>query len=293
MKVEGIRIKNDEKNNKIIPSPLLFVAYKPPFISSNRFLNQIKKRYKVKKAGFSGTLDPFAKGVLIIAFGSYTKLFRFLKKTPKIYRATLWLGAKSKTLDIENIISVDNILPVNLEKIFNVLDSLKGEITYTPPLFSAKKIEGKRAYQLARENQEIKLNKVKSTIYHIKLLNYSHPFLTFEAEVSEGTYIRSIGEIIAQKLGTFGALSSLERIKEGKFIYENEKPLNPIEYLNTKENFTKIDKNLIKSGKKLKIDDLKIKEDGIYHLVFDDFFTIIEIKNRKVKYILNDIPLFR
>ncbi|WP_345741162.1 tRNA pseudouridine(55) synthase TruB [Nitrosophilus kaiyonis] len=276
-----------------MPSPLLFVAYKPPFISSNRFLNQIKKRYKVKKAGFSGTLDPFAKGVLIIAFGSYTKLFRFLKKTPKIYRATLWLGAKSKTLDIENIISVDNILPVNLEKIFNVLDSLKGEITYTPPLFSAKKIEGKRAYQLARENQEIKLNKVKSTIYHIKLLNYSHPFLTFEAEVSEGTYIRSIGEIIAQKLGTFGALSSLERIKEGKFIYENEKPLNPIEYLNTKENFTKIDKNLIKSGKKLKIDDLKIKEDGIYHLVFDDFFTIIEIKNRKVKYILNDIPLFR
>ena len=81
----------------------LFVAYKPSFVSSNRFLSSVKKRYKVKKAGFSGTLDPFAKGVLIVAFGQYTKLFRYLKKSPKRYRATLWIGAKSPTLDIEKV----------------------------------------------------------------------------------------------------------------------------------------------------------------------------------------------
>ncbi|HHD83732.1 MAG TPA: tRNA pseudouridine(55) synthase TruB, partial [Campylobacteraceae bacterium] len=76
-------------------SDRLFVAYKPAGIGSNRFLSQIKRRYGIKKAGFSGTLDPFAQGVLIIAFGKYTKLFRFLKKAPKTYRATLWLGAGS------------------------------------------------------------------------------------------------------------------------------------------------------------------------------------------------------
>jgi len=284
MKIED---KNITNNN----SHLLFVAYKPPFISSNSFLSQIKKRYKVKKAGFSGTLDPFAKGVLIIAFGVYTKLFRFLKKTPKIYRATLWLGAVSESLDIENIKKIKTILPFKEDEIKKAIKSFEGEIFYTPPKYSAKKIEGKRAYELVRENKEIKLKKVKSYIYKIKLLNYSHPFITFEAEVSEGTYIRSLGELIAKKLGTQGALSNLERIKEGKFFYENEKPLNPINYLKTKQNFTFLSKDEIKNGKKIDIKDLKIKEDGKYHILFEDFFTIIEIKNKKVKYLLNNIPL--
>jgi len=82
---------------------LLFVTRKPMFISSNKFLNQLKKKYNIKKMGFSGTLDPFACGNLIIATNQYTKLFRFLKKTPKTYIATLMLGAYSPTLDIEKI----------------------------------------------------------------------------------------------------------------------------------------------------------------------------------------------
>ena len=87
----------------------IFVAYKRSNISSNAFLNKIKKRYKVKKAGFSGTLDPFAKGCLIIAFNQYTKLFRFLQKTPKVYEATLWFGANSLSLDNKNITCIKNI----------------------------------------------------------------------------------------------------------------------------------------------------------------------------------------
>jgi len=273
------------------PSPLLFVAYKPPFISSNKFLSQIKKKYGVKKAGFSGTLDPFAKGILIIAFGSYSRLFRFLKKTPKIYEATLWLGAKSDSLDIENIEKIETVLPFEEKKVKEAIESFKGEITYTPPKFSAKKIEGKRAYELARFKKEVELPKVTSTIYNIKLLKYCHPFVTFEAEVSEGTYIRSLGELIAKKLDTFGILSNLERIREGEFVYENEKPLNPIPYLKSKENFTSLSKEDIKNGKKISIKDLKIKDDGIYHIIYDDFFTILEIKDKKVKYMLNNIPL--
>ena len=79
----------------------LFVVNKPPNIGSNQYLSKIKRKYGIKKAGFSGTLDPFARGVLIVAFGQFTKLFQFLKKAPKSYRATLWLGAESETFDIE------------------------------------------------------------------------------------------------------------------------------------------------------------------------------------------------
>ena len=87
---------------------MLFVANKPMFISSNKFLNQLKRKYGIKKMGFSGTLDPFARGTLVIASGQYTKLFRFLKKTPKTYIATLMLGAYSPTLDIEKIEKISN-----------------------------------------------------------------------------------------------------------------------------------------------------------------------------------------
>ena len=268
----------------------VFVAYKPMFISSNAFLHRLKKRYKIKKAGFSGTLDPFACGTLIIAFGAYTKLFRFLQKTPKIYRATLWLGAKSKSLDLENIDSITPVPKQSLQKIRSIIDNLHGEFTYTPPLFSAKKIDGKRAYKLAVNNQEVKLPTITSYIHTIKLLNYNHPFITFEATVSEGTYIRSIAEHIAKNLGVDGTLSYLERLQEGKFIYEDEKPLDPINFLATKPNQTTLPPEAIWHGKRLTINDVAIKEDGTYHLVFEHFFAIIAIKNKEVYYLLNQIP---
>ena len=92
----------------------LFVAFKPKEISSNAYLSQLKRKYGEKKAGFSGTLDPFASGALVVAFGAYTRLFRFLRKSPKIYRATIWLGAKSESGDNRNFVSIDEILPLNL-----------------------------------------------------------------------------------------------------------------------------------------------------------------------------------
>ncbi len=268
----------------------LFVAYKPPFITSNALLSKLKQRYRVKKAGFSGTLDPFACGTLIIAFGAYTKLFRFLKKYPKRYRATLWLGAKSKTLDIEGIETIDETKPLSLAQIERTLLNFKGQFTYTPPLFSAKKIGGRRAYQFAHKNKKVELPQVTSTVYNITLITYRHPFLTFEAEVSEGTYIRSLGEAIAKKFGYNGTLSYLERLKEGAFIYDNERPLDPLDYLISKPNETRLAPKAIFNGKKLQPKDLLVHEDGLYHLVFNDFFAIIEIKEGEVRYLLNQIP---
>ncbi len=269
----------------------LFVSYKPTGISSNRFLSKLKKRYGVKKAGFSGTLDPFASGVLVIAFGKYTKLFRFLKKSPKLYRATLWLGAQSATLDIEKVESIEHIDPISLKDINEVLKKLKGEIEYFPPKYSAKKIDGKRAYNLARLNSQVNLKKIKSVVHDIKLLHYTHPFITFEISISEGGYVRSIADLIAKRLDCRGVLSSLERIKEGNFIYENEKSLNPIEYLNIKENFYLKDFNDILLGKKLKIESFTIQNDGVYFVKLDKIVSFIEIKEQKVSYLINGVKI--
>ena len=205
----------------------LFVVNKPPDIGSNRYLSKIKSRYGIKKAGFSGTLDPFARGVLIVAFGQFTKLFQFLKKAPKSYRATLWLGAESETFDIEKISRVEilpSLDPIMIEK---TVHSLKGDITYLPPKYCAKKINGQKAYTLARANKEVNLHEITSHISDASLIHYVHPFITFEITITEGGYIRSMGQIIAEKLGTFGTLSALERLHEGDFVYENEKALNP------------------------------------------------------------------
>lgn len=267
----------------------LFVAYKPSGMSSNQLLGQLKRRYKVKKAGYSGTLDPFAKGVLIIAFGNHGRLFRFLNKTPKRYRATLWLGAYSPTLDIEKIETIDEIESLSKAQVEAVLSSLVGELTYLPPKYSAKKIDGKRAYTLAREGKEVDLREITSTIYDLRLLHYCHPFVTFEATVSEGSYIRSLGEIIAHRLGTNGALSALERLNEGQFVYENEKELDIKNSLSLPKNRYNGTMQTVLLGQPLKREDFDLQENGTYWIDNGDTISILEIAPEGVRYILNKV----
>lgn len=268
----------------------LFVAYKPEGIGSNLFLSRIKREYKTKKAGFSGTLDPFAKGVLIIGMGSYTKLFRFLAKTPKVYRATLWLGAKSDSLDTEMIEKVEILGELDKTEVLKVVKSLEGSLEYEPPIFSAKQINGQRAYDLARAGVEFSLNKINSTIYETKLVSYCHPFVTFEATVSEGTYIRSLGLIIANRLGVNnGSLSALERLSEGRFRYDNHKPLDIKKSLNMMQNFYHGDSDNLKYGRVLALNDLEIKENGLYWLDSGSFISIINVKDAEVNYELGRI----
>lgn len=269
----------------------LFVAYKPANMVCNHFLSRIKRRYNVKKAGFSGTLDPFAQGVLIIAFGQFPKLFRFLKKAPKTYRATLWIGASSPTLDIEKIDNVEVMLPFHPDSVNFVLQSMIGEKTYLPPKYSAKKIDGARAYDLARADKEFELKAITSTIYDCHLVHYMHPFLTFEITISEGGYVRSIGALIAKKFGFRGCLSALERLNEGSFIYENEKALNPLEYLDLPQNAYLQDPQDILLGRKLSVENFEKQEEGIYQIVIDEVLSVVEISANEVEYLLNSLSL--
>jgi tRNA pseudouridine55 synthase len=278
------RFYDKESINKLI------VVNKPLFISSNFYLTKIKKKYKNKKAGFSGTLDPFAKGCLIVAFGQYSKLFKYLKKTPKTYKAVVWLGTQSESFDIEKVISVDLLERINEEEIKSQLNSLVGELEYIPPKFSAKRIDGVRAYELARQGYDIELDKCKMNIYNTKFISYRHPFITFETTVSEGSYIRSFAQILLDKLGTVGTLSYLERINEGAFFYENEKDLNPLDYIDLPINNYFGTMEWLNTGKKILIDYLETKDNGKYLIITDKFFSIIEIEEGDVKYLLNKVP---
>ena len=270
----------------------LFVVKKPIFRSSNGYMGYVKRKYNTKKVGFSGTLDPFATGCLIVATGQYPKLFQYLKKTPKAYAATLWLGANSQSLDIENVDSVKIIEKLNVQDIKTALDELQGELTYYPPKFSAKKINGKRAYDLARAGEEVNLKQITSTIHEIKLLNYCHPFVHFEATVSEGTYIRSLGAMISDKLQIDGTLSSLERLNEGAFYFENEKALDPLKFLKIPQNIYTGDAEFLELGKKIYLEYFETKDDGTYWVETEDFFSVIEILNGEIKYKLNRVHKF-
>lgn len=268
----------------------LLVVNKPMFISSNNYLNTIKRKYKNKKAGFSGTLDPFAKGCLIVAFGQYAKLFNYLSKTPKTYKAVIWLGVESESLDIERVLNVGFEDKIPFDKVKNELEKLKGKIEYTPPKFSAKKINGKKAYDLARQGVEFEMKTSIMNIFDIKLLNYNHPFITFEAQVSEGTYIRSLAQMFLEKIEKVGTLSYLERLNEGKFFYENEKELDPLDFIDIPENKYFGTKDWMDTGKTISLDYLENKKNGQYIILFKDTFSIIEINDGEVKYILNKIP---
>ncbi|MFW3344262.1 tRNA pseudouridine(55) synthase TruB [Aliarcobacter butzleri] len=281
-----VRFYEKEQLNKLL------VVNKPIFMSSNFYLNRIKRKYKNKKAGFSGTLDPFAKGCLIVAFGQYAKLFKYLSKTPKTYKAVIWLGVKSKSLDIEEIESIDLIDKLDKSHIIKELNLLKGEIEYIPPKFSAKRIDGKRAYELARNGVEVELNKTKMTIFDTKFVLYNHPFITFEVTVSEGTYVRSFAQILLEKLNTFGTLSYLERLNEGEFFYENEKELNPLDFIKLPVNKYLGTTEWLEKGKKIGIEYVEKKDNGKYLILTEKFFSIIEIVDNDVKYLINKVPKY-
>ncbi len=266
---------------------LLLAGYKPPFLTSNAYLNSLKKRYQEKSAGYLGTLDPFAKGMLMVAFGQYTRLFPYLPKHKKIYRAVLWLGLVSESLDMENIKEVRKVDAVSLSDLEALCKDLIGKISYIPPRFSAKHIQGKRAYHLARKGIEFELKAAEMEVFDLKILNYCHPFVSFEVSVDSGTYVRSLGEIMAKRLGCAGALCSLERLAEcGIQTLGEERILRPFDVLNLPILSLPDLKSQVQKGQKF---HLQNQENGLYVFDFEEFFSIIEVKENEICYHLNRI----
>ncbi|MDO4612006.1 MAG: tRNA pseudouridine(55) synthase TruB [Candidatus Saccharibacteria bacterium] len=200
----------------------IILVDKPAGISSFGVVARVRRKlseefgHKVK-VGHTGTLDPFATGLLILLSGKMTKKSNDFLKQDKVYEATLKLGETSTTGDPEGEIEkVSDKIPTKIE-IETCLKSFLGEIEQTVPKFSAVKINGRRAYELARKGQDFKTPTRPVTIYDIKIINYNYPTLKIEAHVSSGTYIRTLAEDIGKKLGTGAYLTALRRTKISNF----------------------------------------------------------------------------
>ena len=207
---------------------------KPTGISSFGVVAKVRGYLKTKynhkvKVGHTGTLDPFATGLLILLTGKMTKKSNEYLKLDKVYEATLKLGYTSTTGDPEGEITkyTTNTKPTKSEKtIKSVLQSFIGEITQTPPRFSAIKINGQRAYQLARKGQDFEIPSRQVEIYSINILGYNYPELKIKVHCSSGTYIRTLAEDIGNKHGTGAYLTSLRRLSIHNFKVEDAKPLD-------------------------------------------------------------------
>jgi len=191
---------------------------KPIGWTSFDVVKKIRFITKEKKVGHGGTLDPFANGVLIVATGRDTKQLTEITGTDKSYIATIRLGEITNTLDTEGFVTEKKNIPsFNDDKILKVLNTFLGETKQIPPMFSAKKIKGKKLYELARKNIEVERMPVLINIKKISLLSFKAKKITFSVTSSKGTYIRVLGKDIAEKLGTLGYLTSLKRTKVGSF----------------------------------------------------------------------------
>ena len=257
------------------------------------------------KVGHTGTLDPLATGVLPLLLGKGTKLSKYLIEHDKIYEVELKLGVKTDTGDLEgNILEEENIDKDKLDKnlVKETLNSFIGEQIQTPPIYSAIKVKGKKLYEYARENKEVEIPKRKIKIFAIELLNIEkeNKKIKFKVHCSKGTYIRSLCEDIAKKLGTIGYMSNLKRIVVGKFkiedsikIEELENNINNKEFMNN--HFISIEK-FFNGNKMLELDNetlqmflngvkLERKEnDGLYRIVSNSkFIGIGTIQGGKLK----------
>lgn len=190
---------------------------------------KVKRLFNTKKVGHSGTLDPFAEGLMIVCLGQATKIIPFLEHYNKTYLATIKLGEETDTLDnTGNIIDKKDVLNYSLEEIKNVLNSFLGKSQQIPPMYSALKHDGVPLYSLAREGIEIERKPRDIEIFSIELIEYNKPFLTFKCKVSKGTYIRTLAKDIAIKLSTVGHLVKLIRTNIDKFDLNMAKKVNEL-----------------------------------------------------------------
>jgi tRNA pseudouridine55 synthase len=202
---------------------------KPRGMTSRDAVNRVERLVRPAKAGHAGTLDPLATGVLVICVGQATRLIRFVQQMRKRYRTTFLLGHTSETDDVEReVIAIPNSIVPTRAMIDGVLPQFIGDIQQRPPTHSAIKIDGRRAYDLARKGKDFELAARTVTIHRIEVLRYEYPELDLDIECGSGTYIRALGRDLGAALGTAAVMSALDRTAIGRFSVEQAIPFDRI-----------------------------------------------------------------
>lgn len=216
--LQGIDFK--EGYIAIIDKPLEWTS--TDVVRKIKYTLQHRLGYKKIKIGHAGTLDPLATGVLIVCIGKATKMVNALQAEEKEYVAELELGATTPSFDMEH--PIDQRYPtehITRQMIEQALEELTGERLQAPPIYSAKKVEGVRAYEFARAGEEVELKKALINIYEMEILELEMPRLKIRVRCSKGTYIRSLAQEIGQAVGSGAYLTSLRRTRSGGFTAEN------------------------------------------------------------------------
>ena len=228
----------DLANESMMRPPFgVLVVDKPSGITSRSITNrihgsvakQLQTTKRKVKVGHVGTLDPLASGVLLLTVGPATRLSNLLHEAPKTYVGTFRFGMISDTDDIDGTCRVVDAPSVSREQIESVLPQFIGSIEQIPPAFSAKRVSGKRAYDLARAGHEVDLEPVRVDIDTMTVLSFDDDHLTIEVTCGSGTYIRSIGRDLARACGSEAVMTALRRTQSGSFAMTDAKPLNVIE----------------------------------------------------------------
>lgn len=213
----------------------ILVVNKEKGYTSRDIVNIVNKTFNTNKVGHTGTLDPLATGVLVLAIGKALKLVDNLSSNTKEYIATVKLGISTDTLDITgNTLEENYSYNISKEKIKKVLDSFLGKSIQEVPLYSAVKVNGKRLYEYARNNESVILPKREIEIFDIKLLDFRKDTFKFKVLVSKGTYIRSLIRDIGVKLEIPVTMQELERTRQGKISIENAYTIEEIKKGNYK-----------------------------------------------------------
>ncbi len=273
-------------------------VYKPKGMTSHDVVSVLRRITKIKQIGHTGTLDPFAEGVLPVCIGKATRLIEYLNDD-KAYIGTVQLGISTTTYDIEGEAVNKSNKKVSQDDIEASLKYFIGEIEQVPPIYSAIKVNGKKLYEYARAGENIEIKSRKVNISELKILNFDYNKQQLELYIScsKGTYIRSVANDLGEKLGVYGHLNKLVRVKAGYFNIENavqldnlnnledvkNNLLSPIEYLDypryklSNEELKKVSNGMPFSS------DAKLNNGIIILTQEDNIAGIGEVNNKKIK----------
>ncbi|HZU86129.1 MAG TPA: tRNA pseudouridine(55) synthase TruB [Anaerolineaceae bacterium] len=195
----------------------VLVVDKPVGMTSHDVVQIVRKGSNIRRAGHTGTLDPRASGVLVILVGPAVRLSEYVSASDKRYQAVIRLGASTDTYDAEGVITSTSSVEVTEEQFAETLKTFVGEIEQVPPPYSAVKVHGRKAYEMAREGEEVDLQPRTIQVYNLELLEWAPPEVVIDVYCSSGTYVRSLAHDLGEKLGCGAHLVGLRRTKSGRF----------------------------------------------------------------------------
>lgn len=215
-------------NEKKLQLSGVIVVDKPIGMTSHDVVQIVRKGSNIRRAGHTGTLDPRASGVLVILIGPAVRLSEYVSASDKRYQAVIQLGSSTDTFDADGRVLSSTSVDITEDQFDEVLKSFVGEIEQVPPPYSAVKVKGKKAYEMARKGEEVDLEARTINVYNLELLEWAPPEAVIDVYCSSGTYVRSLAHDLGEKLGCGAHLTGLRRTKSGRFTLRDAVPLRKL-----------------------------------------------------------------